>query len=101
MADIHERFDEILDEVRTQEAFDVRDDLAQAIKVGPFDDRGVAEPGRERGAGFAMFIGEWRLGWWATRAEACDVAQLLAQALRHHRTDRDERRRARRVGKVI
>jgi hypothetical protein len=94
-----ERFEAILDEVRAQEAVEVRDDLARSILIGPYDDRGIAEPGKERGDGFAIYIGTWRLGWWATREEACDVGQLLGAALRGHPTERDQRRarRARRT----
>lgn len=65
----------------------LRRELAQAILVGPYDDYGVAEPGKEKGAGFAIYIGEWRLGWWAERREACEVADGLSNALLFHKVD--------------
>jgi hypothetical protein len=50
--------------------------------VGPYDEytRRNGQPGR--GEGFALFFGEWRIGWWATRAEAAEDAEHFAGALR-------------------
>ncbi len=59
--------------------------LYRAVIVAPFDDRGVAELGKEQGDGFAIFIGEWRLGWWPTRADACEVAGRLVDAIEGYR----------------
>ena len=72
-------------QVQAEMEVSVRQKLAAAILVGPHDDRGVAEPGKEHGDGFAIFIGEWRLGWWATRAEACEEARKLDDAIVGHK----------------
>jgi len=29
-------------------------------------------------------IGEWRIGWWATRSEACEAADRLRDAIQKH-----------------
>jgi hypothetical protein len=60
-----------------------REYFARQILVGPFDDTGVAKPGEAHGEGFAIFIGEWRIGWWKTRKQACDEAQVLGEAIKH------------------
>lgn len=91
-SDVTERLEALLDEVRAQEAVDVREALAGAVLVGPYDDRGSAAHGHEFGAGYAIIIGAWRLGWWATREEACEVGERLAAAIRKHPTERDLRR---------
>lgn len=70
--------------IRDNERIHVREALARSIMVGPYDDAGVAAPGSEKGPGFAVFIGEWRLGWWATRNEACIVAYGLEHAIKDH-----------------
>jgi hypothetical protein len=61
-----------------------RDEFTRHVLVAPYDDRGVAEPGKEHGAGFAIFIGEWRIGWWLTRAEAAEEASKLTHAISEH-----------------
>lgn len=82
---LDDRFHEILDEAAEDEARETRSELAGAILVGPFDDF-------ERGPGFAIFIGEWRIGWWATRVEAALEAMKLGDAVRKHPLDREKRR---------
>ena len=61
-----------------------KEEFTSAILIDEFSDEGVAEPGKEKGAGFAIFIGEWRIGWWKTREEACDVAGRFEGAIFQH-----------------
>ena len=65
-----------------------REQFSRDIMVGPYDDGGVAAPGTEKGDGFAIFIGDWRIGWWATRAEACEEASKLEHCILEHRPTR-------------
>jgi hypothetical protein len=58
--------------------------LSKELTVGPFNDGGIAIPGKEKGDGFAIFIGEWRIGWWETRSEACDAADRISGAIKQH-----------------
>ena len=57
-------------------------DLSNQILVGPFNDSGFVLPEDERGEGFAIFFGEWLIGWWPTRNEASEAATRICSAIR-------------------
>jgi hypothetical protein len=80
--------DELYASLKRQIAYEAvsefREALSREFMIAPFSDCGVVPEDKERGDGFAIFIGEWRLGWFATRSEACDVAQRLDDAIRQH-----------------
>lgn len=79
---LHDRLWACLQETREGAVTWARYKLADSMLVGPYDDRGIAEPGKEHGPGFAIFLGEWRIGWWKTRNEACDVANQITDAVK-------------------
>jgi hypothetical protein len=82
------RTEELWSELKKQIASEAvaafREALSHEVLVGPFNDDGVALPGNEQGEGFAIFIGEWRIGWFPTRPLACDAADRIADAIRQH-----------------
>lgn len=71
-------------EARSGAVLQFRQQFVKEIVVSLYDDRGVAKPGEEKGQGFAIYIGEWRVGWWASRREACEVAAMFSDAIRQH-----------------
>jgi hypothetical protein len=79
--------DRLLDEARDRAVEWIRDKIANTIYVGEYDDRGIAHPGKEKGAGYAIYFGEWRIGWWPTREEACDEAEKISEAIKRCRID--------------
>lgn len=52
--------------------------FGKTLLVGPFDDSS------NHGAGFAIYAGAFRIGWFPTRKEACDAADAFAKALIAH-----------------
>lgn len=82
--DIEHHWQKLRDVIVRRAQADIRQRLEQAILVGPFNDTGVSEPGKEKGEGFAIFIGEWRIGWFETRSEACEAASRLGDAIARH-----------------
>jgi hypothetical protein len=70
----------LVDALRRRAIQSFREALAREILVGPHCD----ESAIPRGHGFSIFIGEWRIGWWSTRGEACGVAETFVDALKGH-----------------
>lgn len=58
--------------------------FSKEITVGTFSDAGLVPSKDEQGDGFAIFIGEWRIGWWPTRSAACDAAERISDAIKQH-----------------
>ena len=81
---VRDRWLSVVKEIREGAAKTARFEVARAILVGPYDGAGIEKPGEEKGPGFAIFIGEWRIGWWKTRYEACEEAEKLGAAIREH-----------------
>jgi hypothetical protein len=80
--DIDETFKLIQKQLRHEGEINFREYFSRQVLVGPFDDTDIAKPGEAHGDGFAIFIGEWRIGWWKTRKQACDEAQSLSEAIK-------------------
>jgi hypothetical protein len=74
---VHEKWLALVKEIREGAAAHARDQLAQSIVVGPY-------VGEMSGPGFAIMIGEWRIGWWSDRAQACEEARKIGDAIRNH-----------------
>ncbi len=84
---ITQLMESLLDRARDLAIAWAREKLSRSIYIGPYDDRGVAQSGKEKGAGYAIYIGQWRIGWWATREEACEEGRKLEDAIKEHPLD--------------
>ena len=82
---VDKRWRDIQEIIQDEERERFRSQFCKDIMIGTYNDDGVAAPGTEKGDGFAIFIGEWRIGWWSTRAEACEEACKLEQAIMKHK----------------
>ncbi len=74
---VDELIKELKDQIARESIATFRSMFRRDVFVGPHNDIKLGE-------GFAILIGKWQIGWWSTREEAFDVAQILCKVIEEH-----------------
>ncbi len=84
---LHDSWLSLVREIRKGAVAHARYHIARGMTIDHYTEVTRHNGAKGRGEGFSIFFGQWRIGWWETRVEACEDAEKIAGAIKEYPVD--------------